>query len=156
MAKTAELVASLVADQLQPGEGVVAATRVNKKGTIKRSAAMGAGGLIGAAIASRGQKEVQATVAAAGFPDLQQMTLGLTDRRVFVLKNSAMSGKPKELVMTISLADIHEVRFEKGKIVPKLFVTMSNGVEVELEAIKIDHPDEFADALAQRITAHAA
>jgi hypothetical protein len=84
------------------------------------------------------------------------MTLALTDRRLFCAKNSTLGNKPKEVVLQIPLGEIVATRYEAGKLVPKVFVTLSHGAEVELEAAKIDKPAEFVDALAARLSARAA
>jgi hypothetical protein len=157
MAKLNDVATELVAAHLEPSEPVVAVVRANRKGTVKQMAAYGAiGGIVGVAIAQKAGKAGAENVGAAGFPDVQSMTLVLTDRRVFVARNSSMSNKPKELVMTVPLAEVAAVRYEAAKLVPKIFVTMSNGAEVELEAARIDKPAEFVEALAARLTARAA
>ena len=157
MAKLIDAATLVVAPLLEPGETIVDSVRVSRKGTAKRTATVGAvGGLIGVAIAQKIDKAGREQVEAAGFPDLQSMTLALTDRRVFVCKNSTMANKPKEVVMTVPLSEIVSVRYEPGKLVPKIFVALSHGVEIELEAARIDGPAQFASALDARVTQRAA
>jgi hypothetical protein len=157
MAKLIEVAAQIVGPHLESGETLVDSVRVSRKGTAKRTAAVGAvGGLIGVAIAQKADRAGREQAAAAGFPELQSMTLVLTDRRVFVCKNSAMANKPKDVVMVVPIHEIVSVRYEAGKLVPKIFVGLSHGVEIELEAARIDNPSSFAAALDARVTSRAA
>ena len=157
MAKLRDVATGLVATSLEPSETVIASVRANRKGTVKKMSAYGAvGGVVGVLIAQQVDKAGSANVNAAGFPDLQSMTLVLTDRRLFIAKNSTMSNKPKELAMIVPLAEVTAVRYEANKLLPRLYVTMSNGAEVELEAAKIDKPAEFAEALRALLTPRAA
>ncbi len=157
MAKLRDVAGELVATSLEPSETVVASVRASRKGTVKKLTAYGAvGGVVGVLIAQQADKAGAANVTAAGFPDLQSMTLVLTERRLFIAKNSTMSNKPKELAMIVPLAEIAAVRYEASKLVPKLYVTMSNGAEAELEVARIDKPAEFAEALQARLAPRAA
>lgn len=156
MANLAELVDNIASSQYAPDEHLLAATRVTRRRSMKSQAAFGvAGGMIASAIAAKAKSKRAHDASATSFPDMPSMTLGLTDRRVVVLRNSSLSNQPQETVVSINLADIASARFEKGKLVPKLFVTMSDGTEEKFETIRGDHADAFADALMQSVSATA-
>ncbi len=149
MAKTVDVLKSLCEPHLEPGEEFLGGTRVNQKGMAKAAAGFGIGGAIGGGIAAAATSKNRAAQTDAGFPTTPQLAFGLTDRRLLVFNRSVMSGKPKDLLASVALAEIASSHFEPAKLVPKLHLVLTSGAEVGFEAIKLDKPEEFAAILGQ-------
>jgi len=84
-------------------ETIVAACTTNPKGTMKRGVALGIGGVVGAAIATRGtaSSDAQESGLAERFVPGQN-ALVLTDQRLVLASLSALTGKPKAVILSNS------------------------------------------------------
>lgn len=123
------------------GEPVLAGCRVTPKGGIRRTAlSMGIGGLVGAAIANSGRTE-----AVDGFPNLRNMSIGLTPTRLMVFSNGAMTGSPKRVVGEVPVASIAAVDGGATRVIGMktgtVTLTLAGGTEVGLEIPKISMKD---------------
>ena len=130
---------------MDPDERIVAACTTNPKGAMKRSVAVGLGGVVGAAIASRGTSSDEPT--GPGLADRfvpGQNALVLTDRRVFLAKLSAMTGKPKEIVAQWARDDVAAIAVEETKLSYPMTITFSDGSAVEVEGAKGTDPRSLA------------
>ena len=133
---------------LQAGEEVRAACTTNPKGTMKRSVAVGVGGVVGALVAGRGEgDEAEAGGLADRFPSGQHY-LVVTDLRLLACSVAAMSGKPKELVAEWPIDQISDITTDKGKLAIPLTITFADGTSVAVEAARGTGADTLADALA--------
>ncbi len=126
-------------------EQIVAACTTNPKGTMKRGVAAGIGGVVGAAIATRG-----GTAAEPGEPGLAdrfvagQNAMVLTDRRLFLAKLSALTGKPKEIVAEWARPEVVAISVEETKLAYPMTVTFIDGTLVEIEGAKGTDPRALA------------
>lgn len=153
MTDITEAVDELASGQYEPGEHLVATTRVARKQSVKSQAAFGVlGGMVANAVKAKVESKHPHDSAATNFPQLPSMTLGLTDRRVIVCRNSTLSNRPEEMVTALNLDSITNARFEKGKLTSKLFVTTADGTEDKFQVLRGSGAEEFADALNQAIT----
>ncbi|RJQ48048.1 MAG: hypothetical protein C4534_00225 [Gaiellales bacterium] len=148
MGKTAKKLAKLARGELEPGEEIIAGLRVNLKGTaLGTGLAVGLGGIGGIALGSKLMSRGQENAADAGIEFSQQMSFGLTDRRIIIWKRSPASGKTKEVIGSIPLEEIEGVSFQPGKLGDRLTLVLSGGRELTLEAARVDKGQEFADRL---------
>ncbi|MGQ0825675.1 MAG: hypothetical protein ACT4OX_11745 [Actinomycetota bacterium] len=139
---------ALAAPHLADGERVLGGVRVNKKGTVRRAALFGGiGGVVGGALSHNATTAGTKAQAVVGLPPAAQMALAVTDHRLLVFSRSAMSGKPKDLLMSVPIDHVVGVALEPAKLVPKLTMEFADGNAVEFEAIKLDKPEDFAAAL---------
>ncbi len=140
---------------LEPGEQVVAGCKAMRPGQIKKQAfAAGVGGGLGAAIAMRGGKEADM----ADF-DLTQMCVGLTEHRVVVAKQTAMTGKAKEIVGGIPIDQIASVTADQGRVMATKIlsgtITLKDGNTFAFEVPRVDlkQGQAFFDRLQERLGA---
>ena len=144
---------------LSPGETVDAAAVLLPQGSIARMAGGAVGGLVGVAAAhalsdKSAKKANDANSAGGGvastFPLGAQMTVAATSQRLVVMKNSALSGKPKEIAGSIPWAQIAGVTIDSGALRKKLVLSFVDDTEVNLEAGKIIKLEPLADAITAR------
>jgi hypothetical protein len=152
-AKVVAQIQALAEPQLEAGEQFLGGVRVNQKGMTTGAAL---GGLVGAAVAHRAAKGQREAQRAAGLPALTQMAFGLTDRRVLIFSRSAMSGKPKAFVAALALDDVVGIDFEPAMLLPKLSISFHDGNVARFEAVRIDEPEAFANALRDALAKRAA
>jgi hypothetical protein len=150
-AKLVAQVTQAAGDALSPGESIVAAVRVNLKGTVAATAGGALGGAAGAIAGSKALAEGAEEAAAAGFPTTAQQALGVTDRAVVVTSRSGLSGKPKAYLASIPLSDIESVTLEPGRMGDALTFAMRNGTSTTFQAVKVDPGASFAEAVQQRL-----
>lgn len=150
---------------LEPGEVVAAAVRALPPGGIKQLSARAAGGavggLVGAAVATamsnRGDKNGAAPV--ASFPMAKPMILGVTDRRIIVMNQTALMGSPKAVLGSVPLADIASCTTEEGKAVGMknlhIMFTLRDGssTHVEIARALMGKGRAFAVAVQQALGA---
>ncbi len=77
----------------------------------------------------------------------QQMVFGLCNKRILVWARSAFTGRTKRIIGQIRLLDINGVTFLPGKFADRLTLQLGNDKFLELESIKIDKGEEFANQL---------
>ncbi len=81
----------------------------------------------------------------------------LTDRRVLVHSFAAMSGAPKELLVTYPLTDFAGIDAEQGKLISKMTLVMVDGSTVPLNVFKGGgDPAKLVDAFNEAIERVAA
>jgi hypothetical protein len=140
------------APHLEPGERIVAGARVNQRGrTVGTGLNGGIGGRAGAVVGQRLVRPGGAARAPVGFPATTQMALALTDRRLMVFARGSVTGRPKDYLASLRLDEIADVEYVPGRIVPHLVLRLANGTRVELEALRIDAPEELAQALQEAL-----
>ncbi len=151
MADWTKKVSKAAAGDLQPGETVVAGVFLAAPGVAKKAAAFGAGGLIGAAVASKLTTKDDGTIVsdegiAASVPD-GPIVVGLTEQRVLLYSHGKLSGKPKDLVHSMARSDIAAVETEPGKVATKLTIVFADGTGKRYEAPRVGNStDAFAAA----------
>jgi hypothetical protein len=137
---------------LYPGEHVEAGTYVQKRGALGKTIAWGAAGAVGAVVAgklaSKQETVIAETGAAAQLP-ADAAVLGLSAHRLMVFSHSKMSGKPKELVLAVPLADVAAITVEQKKLSYALELVFSDGSAAEYEAVKMAKPVEFVEAFTR-------
>ncbi len=129
---------------------------LNPSGTTTGLMARQMGGLVGAAIAGKVQKNrseaselVTDSGLAAEWPE-HPVVVGLTGRRMILWSHSQMSGKPKEKVGEIPLEQVARFDVEKNKATYAATIHFSDGTAKVLEAPKIQNkPERFAASFAR-------
>lgn len=150
-AKLVEQVTKAAGDALAPGEAIVAAVRVNLKGTVAATAGGAIGGAAATVAGANALERGADSAAGAGFPTTAQQALGVTDRAVVATSRSSLSGKPKAFLASIPLADIESVTHEPGRMGDELTFTMRDGTSTTFDAVKVDPGAAFAEAVQQRL-----
>ena len=137
---------------LDPNERVLAGCTTNPKGTVSRMTAQQVGGLAGALVADRAARRAESsapsdTTGLAGEFVPGQNFLVLTDRRLLLVKMSAMTGKPKELLASWSRSDVSDVAVEEGRLAYPMTIVFSDGTAVNVEGAKGSDPKSLVAAL---------
>jgi hypothetical protein len=153
MVDWAKRITKAAGDELRMGESIVAGTLFQKPGLTGQMAGVAVGGLIGAAVASKVRKNDDGELVsdqgiAATVPD-GPLVVGLTTGdQIVMYEQGGMSGKPKELVATLTRADVEAVSVEDGKVTKKIMVVFSDGTAKMFETPRIDKSiDRFVEAL---------
>lgn len=155
MSDLAAKVSKAVAEALQPGEDVIAATKAFPEGGVKalavRTAMFGVvGGAIGAAISQKTDNGV-APAGRNGF------AVGVTDRRVLVCSLSALTGAPKKLLAELPLHRVRAVERGQTKAMAMKMTTfalaLSDGTTQSFEVPKVStkDADRVIAAIRERI-----
>ena len=153
MANWTKKLNKVAATDLEPGERVIAGVFLQRAGTTGQAVAIGVGGLVGKAIASKvGGNTITELVTdrgiAANMPETATV-LGLTKRRVLVYGHASLSGKPKELKMSIPVSDVTWVEVDKQRATFRFVLHFSDGTSSVYEAPRVSNdPGAFAEALA--------
>jgi hypothetical protein len=153
MANWTKKISKAAGDDLEPGERVISGVFLQRSGTMGQSVAMGVGGLVGKAVASKlGGGTATALVTDAGIaatmPDTATV-LGLTGRRVLVYGHAALSGKPKDLKLSIPVSDVDWVEVDKQRATFRFVLHFRDGSASVYEAPRVSNdPEAFAEALA--------
>ncbi|MFN2526394.1 MAG: hypothetical protein ABR505_09060 [Actinomycetota bacterium] len=133
----------------QPGSGI-ASVFVARRGSIGAGAAMGAGGLVGAAIAVKMDKKGANSPIAAGIGKGAFLTVMPDSLVLYNIKKNLMNFKPKrsdEVLGQVQRAQLTGSRLKKGKLVSILELDFSDG-----SAWEFDVPRQFrkdAEQVAQ-------
>jgi hypothetical protein len=171
MVDWAKRITKAAGDELGEGERVVAGTVFQKTGLTGQMTGIAVGGLIGAGVASKLQKSDDGELVsdrgiAATVPD-GPLVVGLTsDDQVLMYEQGGMSGKPKELAVTLARADVQAIEVEEelavtlaradvqaieveeGKVTKKVMVVFADGTAKMFETPRIDKSvDRFVEAL---------
>lgn len=136
---------------LAPGEQVLAGCTTNPKGTMTRMTAQQLGGIAGALVADRKARRADDAVSdeiglAAAFVPGQNF-LVLTDHRLLLVKMSAMTGKPKELLASWTRGELADIVVEEGRLAYPMTVVFSDGTAVRVEGAKGSNPKSLVSAL---------
>ncbi len=144
------------ADDLEPGEEVLASTFGQPPGAIRRQVAFGAiGGAVGAvagdALANKRIKDSDQRDGEGITMDIPKgkAVLGLTSQRLLVFGHSAMSGRPKGLNAAIPLDQIQSINVDQGKMAGKMLITFADGSSVDFDIVKTAGPRPFADKFTE-------
>lgn len=133
--------------ELFAGEQIEAGTVVQPSGTLGRQVGFGVGGVVGAIaaekMASRSETGGADGGTAAAFPK-SQTVLGLSMHRLMAFAHGSMSGKPKEMLAAVPLAEVASMNIEKRKLSYTLSIGFGDGTGVTYEAVKMAKPAEFA------------
>jgi hypothetical protein len=152
MANYIKKVSKAAEGDLQPGEQITAGVFLQASGATGKAMARGVGGLVGAAVASKLKSKDDGTIVsdsgiAATMPD-GPIHVAVTSQRALVYSHGAMSGKPKDLKLTLQRGDIAGVALEPGKLTTQLTLMFSDGTGKVYEAPKMGNSaDEFAAAI---------
>ena len=129
---------------------------LNPAGTTSGMVGRQAGGLIGAAVAGKMQKNKAAAstlVSDTGIAETwpkHPVVVGLTGRRMLMWSHSQMRGKPKELIGEIPLEQIAGIDIEKKKATFDATLRFTDGSGILLEAPKIaNKPERFAETFSR-------
>lgn len=129
MADMIKRVSDFAASQLEPGESVVAAFPANPKGTTSATMLGGAAGL---AVKAAVRKKKNAADESA-IPLSSGMLVGLTQRRILLIRCGGLWGRPKAMLASLPLERVNSVEFEPGKIRCKVTLTVADAPPVVLE-----------------------
>jgi hypothetical protein len=97
---------------------------------------------------SEGQEQARDS----GIPFSQQMALGLSNQRIIVWSRSVFSGRPKKILGQIPLSEINGITFKSGMLGDKLTLELQQDRILELESVKVDKGEEFANQLTTLLT----
>ena len=144
------------ADDLEPGEEVLASTFGQPPGAIRRQVAWGAiGGAVGAltgdALANQRIKDSEQRTGEGITVEIPagKAVLGLSTQRLLVFGHSAMSGRPKGLNASIPLEQIQSIDVDQGKLAGKMLITFVDGTSVDFDVVKTAGPGPFADKFTE-------
>lgn len=144
------------ADDLEPGEEVLASTFGQPPGAIRRQVAWGAiGGAVGAltgdALANQRIKDSDQRTGEGITVEIPagKAVLGLSSQRLLVFGHSAMSGRPKGLNASIPLEQIQSIDVDQGKLAGKMLITFVDGTSVDFDVVKTAGPGPFADKFTE-------
>ncbi|MEZ5348612.1 MAG: hypothetical protein R2714_05385 [Microthrixaceae bacterium] len=144
------------ADDLEPGEEVLASTFGQPPGAIRRQVAWGAiGGAVGAltgdALANQRIKDSDQRTGEGITVEIPagKAVLGLSSQRLLVFGHSAMSGRPKGLNASIPLEQIQSIDVDQGKLAGKMLITFIDGTSVDFDVVKTAGPGPFADKFTE-------
>ena len=152
MKKITKTLIKLATGHLQPGEELLVGLRVNLKGTALGVGLSAGAGLAGLALGSEVMSEGQEQAEDSGIPFSQQMALGLSNQRIIVWSRSAFSGRPKKILGQIPLSEIDGITFEPGMLGDQLTFELQQDKILELESVKVDKGEEFANQLTTLLT----
>lgn len=152
MADWTKKISKVAGDVLQPGEQLREGMFVQASGTTSHLMARSLGGIAGAAIAAKLRTKddgsIDSTSGTAGAMPDGPIVLGLTDQRLLVFSHSKLSGKPKDLVHSLTKADLAAVDVQKGTATSKVTLVFADGTAKQYEAPRIGNdPDAFAAAV---------
>ena len=142
---------------LDPGEELIAAVFLQPAGTMGKAVGSGVGGILGKAVASKmgdssgSSAELVTDSGIAATIDDNPSVLGLTNQRVLLYSYGSMSGKPKELKMSIPANELAAIDTEKQKATHKLIMRFSDGSAKAFEAPRVNNdPEGFAATVNSR------
>jgi hypothetical protein len=143
MADWVKRISKAAGDELQPGERIVAGVLLQPAGTSRKVAGAAAGGLIGAAVASRLRKKDDGSIVsdegiAATVPD-GTLVAGLTSGGKLLLYGQApITGRPKDLRATLAKRDVAAIEVTPGKLMSDVAVAFVDGTGKKFETPAMD------------------
>lgn len=132
---------------VRPGEVVEGGCTTNPSGTMKKMLSKELGGVVGAAIAGRGETAPADGGLAERFPKGQHF-LVVTDQRLFAASVSSLTGKPKEIVAEWNRAEVETIVVEDGKLAQPMTIAFADGTAVQVEGAKGSDPSAFGQLFA--------
>ena len=123
------------------GQAVDAACPITRPGGAAAQIGMASGGLIGAAIASKGGKD-------KGDLEIgQNAWLGLTTTHL-AITGTSMMGKPKgDPLATVAFADVTEVALTEGKITLRADLALADGRHIAFEVKRLGNGKQSVEVL---------
>lgn len=152
MADWTKKISKVAGDVLQPGEQVREGILCQPSGMTSQLMGRSIGGLAGAAIAAKLRTKDDGSIdstsgIAATVPD-GPIAVGLTGQRVLVYSFAKMTGKPKELLLTLPASDLAAVDVQKGTAAHKVTLIFADGTGKTFEVPRIGNdPEAFAAAV---------
>ncbi len=157
MADLSQQVVKAAGESFESGESLVAATKCERDGGVKRRAlGAGLGGALGMVTALKTGIDPAHSLAGQALP--HSIVLGLTNRRIAVFSCSTMTGKPTSIIRSIPLADVADVDTDSARVLgrklAKLSLTFADGTVLSLEAAASEAPraEAFCEALAATLS----
>lgn len=140
-----------VSDQFfLPGEQLVDAITAQPVGGFKKQVGGAQLGIIGAVVSHKLAEKAQDKIGAESVAPLTPFPpvglVALTDQRLVVFKQSAMTGKPNEILAEYSRGSIAGMTYEKKKVTSNVTLSFIDGTSVTFETINVAKPDEFVDS----------
>ena len=141
------------------GEELLYATIIQPMGSMNRQVGGQLGGLAGAAIASKGKKKKEGAIdglgegLAAQIPAGKNLVIGITPTRMLVWNHGAMSGKPKDLALTIPVSDVTSLNIDKGKLSSQAVMRFSDNSAWGFEVARLNNADGFKQAVDSLVAA---
>jgi len=153
MADWTKKISKVAGSTLQPGEQVREGILCQPSGLTSQLMARSIGGIAGAAIASKLRTKddgtIDSTSGIAGTVPDGPIAVGLTDRRVLVYSFAKMTGKPKDLLLTMPASDLAAVDVQKGTAAHKVTLMFADGTGKTFEVPRIGNdPEAFAAAVS--------
>lgn len=125
------------------GEPADAACPITRPGGAAAQIGMASGGLVGAAIASKGGKDKAMGDVAIG----QNAWLGLTPTR-FVLTKASFMGKPTgEALASVAYSEVAEATLTEGKITLRADLALHDGRHVAFEVKRLGNGKQSVEVL---------
>lgn len=131
------------------GEQLLGALFTQPAGALASSIGMGVGGVIGSMVGRSMSKDGSSTEGTAAEIPGKNAVLALTADRFIVFGHSALSGKPKGVVLEIPVGDVVDMALEDGKVNAKLAVAFADETVKVFDAPKLGKPGEFLAAYEQ-------
>lgn len=144
---------------LGPGEELISAVFLQPSGTMGKAVGSGVGGIIGKAVVSKLGSSSNGTDAAglisdsgiAATVESGPIVIGITNQRLLMYSYGSMSGKPKELKMSIPAGDLVGIDTEKQKATHRFVMRFSDGTAKPYEAPRVNNdPEGFAEIVNSR------
>ena len=141
------------------GEDLLYATIIQPMGSMNRQVGGQLGGLVGSAIASRGKKKREDAIEglgegfAATIPEGKNLVVGITPTRMLVWNHGAMSGKPKDLVLTVPVSDLVSLNVEKGKLASQAVMRFADNSAWGFEVARMNNADGFKETVDSLVAA---
>lgn len=146
MANWVKKITKAVGNDIGPTERLLEGVILQPSGMMGGLMARSLGGLVGSAVGAALRTDANGKLItdqgiAAGFPD-DTLILGLTDQRLLGWSWSKMSGKPKNLVVSIPRADLLDVEIEKKTATYTFVMVFSDGTAKAYESPKMNNSTE--------------
>jgi hypothetical protein len=152
MANWVKKINKSVGSDIGPTERLLEGVILQPSGMMGGLMARSLGGLVGSAVAATLRTDANGNLVtdqgiAAGFPD-DTLILGLTDQRLLGWSWAKMTGKPKNLVVSIPRSDLLDVEIEKKTATYTFLLVFADGTAKAYEAPKMNNStEEFVAAL---------
>jgi hypothetical protein len=146
MANWVKKINKAVGSDIGPTERLLEGVILQPTGMMGGAMARSLGGLVGSAVGAALRTDANGNLVtdqgiAAGFPD-DTLILGLTDQRLLGWSWAKMTGKPKNLVVSIPRADLVEIDIEKKAATYTFVMVFADGTAKAYEAPKMNNSTE--------------
>lgn len=146
MANWVKKINKAVGGDIGPTERLLEGVILQPTGMMGGAMARSLGGLVGSAVGAALRTDANGNLVtdqgiAAGFPD-DTLILGLTDQRLLGWSWAKLTGKPKNLVVSIRRADLVEIDIEKKAATYLFVLVFADGTAKAYEAPKMNNSTE--------------